>query len=212
MPGTTDGRVLRAQRLRRAKRAEILRAARHVFADKGYHDTSIQDLLEAASIARGTFYLHFDGKAACFAEILDDFVDQLEAVLEPVDVDAPESNDGQLLGNLDRAMSLLGEHADLSALLFGPAMGVSDEVRDHVRGFFDRIAALIKRSLVAGQGIGLVRPGDDDLRALFILGAVKEMAQLALDDPRRAGDRARLARALLDFVMGGLLPRGAARS
>lgn len=207
MPGTTDGRVLRAQRLREAKHAEILAAARRVFADKGYHDASIQDLLDAAGIARGTFYLHFDGKQACFAELLDGFVDDLEAVLRPVDVAADEANDLQLLGNLNRAMTVLSDNADLSRLLFGQAQGVSDEVADLVRGFFDRIAALIKRSLVAGTRIGLIRPGDDDLRAVYILGAVKEMAQLALAEGDAEPDPATLARALLDFVMGGLLRR-----
>src|SRR3990167_4329719 len=70
---TSDGRSLRALRLRTERRTQILGVAREMFASRGYHETSIQDLLDRADIARGTFYLHFDSKRAIFDELIDDF-------------------------------------------------------------------------------------------------------------------------------------------
>src|SRR5207249_12064076 len=65
-----DGRVERAEKQRRERRANVLQTARRVFSAKGYHDTSISDLIEAAGIARRTFYLYFISKRAIFEELL----------------------------------------------------------------------------------------------------------------------------------------------
>ena len=48
-----DGRTRRAQEAREVRRAAILQAALQVFARRGYHATSITDLVEAAGVARG---------------------------------------------------------------------------------------------------------------------------------------------------------------
>ncbi|MFT7581322.1 MAG: AcrR family transcriptional regulator [Myxococcota bacterium] len=66
----TDGRVVRARKLRQARRIELLQASKDVFAELGYHGASLKHLLEAAGVARATFYKHFDGKEAAFAAVL----------------------------------------------------------------------------------------------------------------------------------------------
>lgn len=53
-------------------RAALLAAAQTVFAAKGYGDANVDDIVAAAGRARGTFYLHFENKAAIFAALLDD--------------------------------------------------------------------------------------------------------------------------------------------
>ncbi len=45
--------------------------ARDVFAQRGYHAAKIDDIVAAAGIARGTFYLYFEDKRAIFEEIVD---------------------------------------------------------------------------------------------------------------------------------------------
>ena len=86
-----DGRVSRARLLRESRRASVLKVARQIFSKKGYHDTSIDDLIEAADIARGTFYLYFESKRAIFDELLDHLVTTLQAQVKRIEVgpDAP---------------------------------------------------------------------------------------------------------------------------
>ena len=61
-----DGRVARASVLRKTRRADILEVALSVFASNGYHQTRVSDIIQAAGIARGTFYLYFESKSAIF--------------------------------------------------------------------------------------------------------------------------------------------------
>lgn len=64
---------------RRAKtRADLLAAARKVFAKKGYHDASILDITEAADVGVGTFYLHFADKDEAFNTLIDEVFHILE--------------------------------------------------------------------------------------------------------------------------------------
>ena len=83
-----DGRVSRAQRLRESRRAAVLAVARRLFSQKGYHATSIHDIIEAAEIARGTFYLYFESKRAIFDELLDGLVIVYPAARDVVGADA----------------------------------------------------------------------------------------------------------------------------
>ena len=39
-----------------------MEAALSAFGKKGYHDTQVSDIIAQAKVARGTFYLYFDGK------------------------------------------------------------------------------------------------------------------------------------------------------
>ena len=45
-----------------ARRAELTRAAARLFAEKGYHGTSIGDLAEALGVQKGSLYAHIESK------------------------------------------------------------------------------------------------------------------------------------------------------
>ena len=60
---------------------------RHVFAEAGYHGASIHAIIERAQIARGTFYLYFESKAAVFDSILDQAMADLRARIHRIEVE-----------------------------------------------------------------------------------------------------------------------------
>jgi AcrR family transcriptional regulator len=44
---------------------QLLDAAERLFADKGYAETTVSDIADAAGVAKGTFYLYFPSKEHC---------------------------------------------------------------------------------------------------------------------------------------------------
>lgn len=68
----------------RRTRALLLDAARRVFEEKGYLETRIGDITEAADVAHGTFYTYFESKRELFREVIEilvaDFQDTARAV------------------------------------------------------------------------------------------------------------------------------------
>lgn len=53
-----------------ARRAQILQAAAHVFAAKGYEGATVRDLEEAIGLTRGGIFFHFPGKRPLYLAML----------------------------------------------------------------------------------------------------------------------------------------------
>jgi AcrR family transcriptional regulator len=73
------------------RRSEILDTAQQLFYQKGYEQTSIQDIINAIGIAKGTFYHYFDSKLALLDELIERILDQTLQAVEPI-VDDPKLN------------------------------------------------------------------------------------------------------------------------
>lgn len=53
------------------RRLQLLDAALERFARKGYHDTSMDEIAEAAGVTKPVLYHHFASKTDLFLELLD---------------------------------------------------------------------------------------------------------------------------------------------
>lgn len=65
-------RPARPQRLpREQRRAQLLTAAREVFAIKGYHNAAMDDIAEAAGVSKPVLYQHFASKLELYRALVD---------------------------------------------------------------------------------------------------------------------------------------------
>ena len=78
------------------RRDEILQAAQVLFYTQGYESTSVQNIIEAVGIAKGTFYHYFDSKQALLDELIADITQNVMQVLETMVAD-PQLNAFQKL-------------------------------------------------------------------------------------------------------------------
>ena len=70
------------------RRAQILDAAARVFADRGYHRTTVRHIAREAGIADGTMYLYFSGKQELLLALI-----ALQARLQEATVEVTEEID-----------------------------------------------------------------------------------------------------------------------
>lgn len=74
----------RKAREKRARQELIVRSAQHVFLEKGFDQTTIEDIAEVAELSKGALYLYFKGKEelylAVFRRGLEDLYDQINAL------------------------------------------------------------------------------------------------------------------------------------
>lgn len=72
------------------KRARILEAARSILSAKRYDDVPVSEIVEAAGIAKGTFYLYFPSKADLIAAVSDELHDEIRlAIFSVISHDQP---------------------------------------------------------------------------------------------------------------------------
>ena len=206
---SVDGRTLRAQKAREARRAQILEAALQVFAAQGYHQTSVSDLVQAAGVARGTFYLYFDGKSAIFHELVDQLMLTLRSTIRGVDTTpGAEPIPVQLNATLQRVLQALSDNRALCRILFREAVGLDDDVDAKLQRFYEKLHAYIQRALERGQALGFVRPLDTEVAASCAMGSVKEVVSRYLVRSEDEVDLETVAMGVLDFAMRGVVQGG----
>jgi len=66
------------------RREELLRIAAGLFAEKGFKNTTVRDIADAAGILSGSLYHHFDSKESMVDEILSTFQEELFAKYDEV--------------------------------------------------------------------------------------------------------------------------------
>lgn len=69
------------------RRNEIIDVAQQLFLSKGYDNTSIQDVLDGAGIAKGTFYHYFDSKMALLDSLINRLIDGTLESVKPIVTD-----------------------------------------------------------------------------------------------------------------------------
>src|SRR6202012_5016825 len=90
------------------RRSEILAAAAALFAARGYHGVSIDDIGAAAGMSGPGIYRHFPGKDAALAEMLLDISQRLHAAggrLAESAADAPAALDALLRWHIGFSLS-----------------------------------------------------------------------------------------------------------
>ncbi len=197
-----------ARAVRSDRRAQILRAAKQAFSQKGFHSASVSDIIERAGIARGTFYLYFESKRDVFDKLLEELLVELRACIRPIEL-APGSPQPveQLRGNILRVQELVLREPELFQLLLHQARGLDAQSAAIVASFYERVLTLIERSLEHGMRIGLIRPCNPAIISSCILGTVKEVAGWLILQRQKPPDREALVDEILNFGLRGLLAK-----
>lgn len=181
-----------------ASRARLLAAAAQAFAARGFHDTKVSDIVQAAGLTQPAFYLYFASKEAIFAELIATFqarLQQLIAAAAPVGPGDPRAAAQHIRANLEAVYNLLdADHALTRVVLFH---------NPDADGLRDALAGLMRAQLLQAQAAGLVRPALDlDVAALALVAIVEQLARRWLLTGEK--DAPALAAAHADLALNGI--------
>lgn len=187
------------------RRAQILKHAQAVFAEKGYHHATVDDIVAGVQIARGTFYLYFSDKRAVFEDLVDDFFHRVVSRIHGIDVTpgAPPTHD-QLRDNLLRVTELALEEPDMMKVLLHDSSGVDTTFDAKMASFYGSLRRYLEETLETGQQLGMVRDGDRPVMVSLGMGGLKEilLATVTGVTPRTPGE---LTDEIMRFLARGLL-------
>ncbi len=156
------------------RRRRLLSSARLVFADQGYHAASVDDVIRAAGVARGTFYNYFPSKRAVFQTLLEDFFSTIMDGVRPIRRAPVAAIPEQIELLLASLCGLMESNREGARLLFSEAVGLDSEADAALAAFYARARLRIATALREGQAMGVVGGGDPDVLAVCLLGMFKE--------------------------------------
>lgn len=94
--GGARGRVVHQERAHATRRALLVAAGRH-FAERGYHATTLHDLVDEGSVTKGALYFHYPSKEALARALVEAMSDSWDEVLAAVDREAADPLTGAVL-------------------------------------------------------------------------------------------------------------------
>ena len=156
----------RRQRRRLETRERIFRAALQLFAERGYLETTVEDITEAADVGKGTFFNYFPTKEHVLEQYGEERVEAVERALAAVQA----QKCSVLTALKELATDLAGRSSESPELLRAvfAANLTSAAVIIELRKRIDRARRLLTEIIVLGQQSGEIR---DNLSA-------SEMARL----------------------------------
>jgi AcrR family transcriptional regulator len=187
-------------------RAEILDAARRLFAERGYHGTTVEAIGEASGRSGASVYQYFECKAAIFGLFVDELCDEVLPSARELFAEYPGGRPATTLPEMQRRIArlaeMLGRHATTFALW--PVAEQSDPVlQETSRQFMDAFAEAVQPGLDA-SGVAAGRQ-----RTLAIgLGAMVQWSHATRTARAPDLDPAVLDRVLAQVVQGALFGEG----
>lgn len=192
------------------RRQQILSVARDVFARRGYHQTTIDDIALQAGVARGTFYLYFEDKRAVFSDLIDRFASQLTMAIVRIVTDEPERPViEQVRENIRRIIATCLIERSMTKILFTDAVGIDPAFDRKLFTFYDTVVQLLAESLKDGQALGIVDEGEPRVLAYLTIGALKELLYQAVTLGYSEESAEVLTQQMYSFLSGGYLRVGA---
>jgi len=192
------------------RRQQILAAARDLFARRGYHQTTIDDIVDEAGVARGTYYLYYEDKRAIFSDLIDRFSQRLSMAIDRIVTDdESRSVADQVRANIRAILGLCLAERAMTKILFTDAAGIDAAFDRKLSTFYDAVVQLLTESLRDGQTLGIVRDGEPRVLAYLTLGALKELLYQAVTLGLAEESADRLTEQMYDFLALGYLRVGA---
>lgn len=139
------------------RRAAILKAARKVFARRGFEGATMDDVAEACSIAKGTLYLYFKSKRQIYMGVFKEDLQQLRETSQTA-IDAVTTPSEKIRAFVTSRLAFCDRHrsfvriynSDVSAIFVTPHP-TQKELKDFYFEQSHVLQDLIEKGIAAGE-------------------------------------------------------------
>src|ERR671936_153213 len=189
-----------------SRRQELTREAARLFAEKGYHGTSIGELAEAMGVQKGSLYAHIQSKQDLLYETMREGAAAFHAALDAIPDELGATEKIRLA--LRAHLRVVAEQLDVATVFVREWRYLEGERREEIlaerRRYEERFRALFRE----GRELGELRTDLDDATAALLALSAANWAYTWLQPGRDTDDLAdRFYALLLDGIRGYATPR-----
>ena len=184
------------------RREAILDAARYAFAERGYHEMSLDAVAERAGVSKALLYEHFSSKRELYVAMLEMHVHELVERISGA-VAGAEPGEGRMLAGVEAFFGFVEERRGAWRIMFrnagDPDVALRlDRLRDEVA------AAIVQLMNEEAERKGLDFPNLPELVEMLAQQMVGAMQSLAdWWDLHREVPRKQVVQAAMDFAWVG---------
>jgi AcrR family transcriptional regulator len=182
------------------RRDALVDAAVATFATKGVASTSVDDIVRAAGVAKGTFYLYFDTRDDIVSAVAERLVDGVGRAMDDA-LGAADRSAAERIRGIAGAMAAVGTDPYERELLEALHRPGNEAVHDRLSGrIVDRLAPAVTGVIADGVAAGEFVAQDPRQSAAFVLACFSSLHDL-VDD---AADMPAVVDSLNTFILRGL--------
>ena len=156
------------KRIKGKIKKDILEVAVTIFAEKGYEATSVDEIVEKAGIAKGTFYYYFRTKEQLFHEIIDEGVEKLYLLMDE-GIKNLETKEEKIRKILEIEIDFFQQYHDFCLVFVGEFWSYKDRWHKDIETVQEKYMDLINKIF------GEVREHKIKGAVLFWLGATMSL-------------------------------------
>jgi AcrR family transcriptional regulator len=153
-----------------SRRSELTRQAARLFAEKGYHGTSIGDLADAMGVQKGSLYAHIQSKADLLWEVARDGAAAFHEALDTIPDDLPAAEKVRLA--LRAHLRVVAEQLDIATVFVREWRYLEGERHDEFLAERRRYEERFRALFAEGRELGGLRTDlEDETATLLALSA-----------------------------------------
>ena len=199
--------AMRRQREREQRFNTILRAAETLFADKGYHQTSMEQIADLAEVSVGTVYFYFKNKEDLLLKLMEEIGFHLRKMVGSAFREADASLDGIRDAGMVFFKEFCIKNPERLSIFFREATGQSARLEEQRKKQFgkltdDLVDALERVS--ARRKIQYPSPISAELMAVSIMGIYERVACHFMLWQDRSDEILTIAEDAVAFTIGGV--------
>lgn len=185
------------------RRGQVLEAGGRLFAEQGYHGTTVGDICAALGVGKGVFYWYFPSKEALFSELLESSLLKLRRAQHQAIENVPDPVE-RIEQGIRATVRFF--RADIRFLELIRIAARYEEFSALVRHGQQVVAGDVALHLADGMAAERIRRGDPELMAHGILGALLHFVETYFrTDGEQVLDRPQLADEAAAFCLTGVL-------
>jgi len=164
------------------RRERIIDNATELFAAKGYHGTTIDEIVQATGIAKGTFYVYFDSKEEILVEVIKRLIDRtLEHIHLEIEAEEKKDYGTRLETKGQELLDLYLQRSELVYMLLGETVG-NPRLMKQMKEVYARLANRVEEDIREGVEAGEVYPFDDLNTISYALVGMGQSIAILLSD------------------------------
>jgi AcrR family transcriptional regulator len=157
------------------RKQQLLDHAAALFAERGYAETRVIDIVRAAGVAKGLFYWYFENKEAVFRELIEQTRLRMRQQ-QGAAIDEGANPLARIRQGTESTIRFMGEHRRLYSLTDLESLG--PDLTSLLRAGSDVHARDTAQHIAAGIEQGLIRDDDPLMLAWGVVGIVSSFSQL----------------------------------